>query len=209
MKEAIEDVGRQVVHELDRYLQSRRSMVSREQPILQSTRPPVYYRKGSVVTYATADLLGHARYASTLRGILEAFPDPPPYPSVLAYRDTLLSHTPDSLREMIQSWHTQVVLYDLTARQARPAHDTLQLTVEARKVVVEGDSERAVSFYEPVDVGLFAGDSLVAVRRIWIRDGTHTYSLPSVPEGIKRVEVDPFFERINRRWEERGVDVRF
>ncbi len=195
-------------HELDRYLRHRRGLVRHERPVVVSTEPSVYYRKGAVITYATASLLGHDAYAGILRDLLEAFPDPPPHPSVRDYLDRLYARAPDSLVLVLRDWHERVVLYDLVAREARRRRDTLVFTIEARKRAVEGETEEAVAFREPVDVGLFAGDTLKALRRIWIRDGVHPYALFPVPEGITRVEVDPLFERVNLRWEDRGVEVR-
>jgi len=201
-------LARFLKHELDRYLRARQGAFREERPIVFSTSPAVYYQKGSVVTHATASLLGHETYAGILRELIAAFPDPPPHPSVRDYLERLYAQTPSELQPVLRDWHEEVVIYDLRARKAWREGDTLFLTLESQKFQVEGESEQAVAFYEPVDVGLFAGDSLLEVRRVWIRDGKHTYSLPSVPVKVERVEVDPFFERINRTWEEREVAVR-
>ena len=199
-----------LMDELHTYLREHRLIVAlkRERPLVFAEEPGIYYSKGSIITHATASLLGHETYAGILRDLLAAFRDPPPHPSVRDYLNLLYARAPSELRPVLRDWHEEVVIYELRAREARREGDTLLLTLEARKFRVEGDSEQAVAFDEPVDVGLFAGDSLVAVRRIWIRDGTHTYSLPSVPESVGRVAVDPFFERINRTWEERETTVK-
>lgn len=108
---------------------------------------------------------------------------------------------------MIAGRHEQVVLYDIALNKAIRQGNTLTLFIDARKGVVEGDIEKPVSFREPLDVGLWRQDRLLQVRSLWVESGENVYTLEDVPEDVDRVQVDPFYLRVNRRWRETEAKI--
>jgi aminopeptidase N len=202
-------IGRFLRYELDQYLKGRGSDERGEQPLYRvENQQYIHYNKGALAMYALRDYLGEERVNTALRGFLREWRfRGPPYPTSLDLLRHLDAAAPDSLRPVVDDLFRQVTLWENRVVSARlgtgtradlPGYRPLTLRLRSRKLHADSlGYERQQPLDDWVEVGAFAGDSLVYLRKHHFRAGQQTLTvwLPVTPDSAG---IDPQHKLIDR-----------
>ncbi|HEX7637737.1 MAG TPA: M1 family aminopeptidase, partial [Burkholderiaceae bacterium] len=157
-------VRRFLRYELDRYLRGRGRAAADELPLYRvEDQDYVYYRKGALVMYRAAEVLGEDVVERAMRRLLarHAFQGPP-YPDTLDFLRALRAEAGPSTDALVTDLFERITLYDLrvhaaTATRRADGRWNLELDVEAHKFHADGAGRQAeVPMDEPVELGAFA-----------------------------------------------------
>jgi ABC-2 type transport system permease protein len=194
-------------YELDRYLVGRATERKQEVPLMRAaelSQSYVFYNKGSLAFYALRDYIGEDSLNAALHRYLhdKAF-QYPPYtntPELLAY---LRAVTPDSLQYVIHDLFETITLYDnrataATATRLADGRYTVHLTFNARKLRADSlGAEKDIPMADYIDVGVFAGDRPLAVRKVHVTQPAMSVDFV-VAERPTKAGIDPFNKLIDR-----------
>lgn len=207
-------VRRSLTFELDRYLEGRSDERDKETPLSTVGKQPyLYYGKGAVVMSALGDLLGEQKMNRALHELLREEGGPRGSPTTRDLLEHLRAVAPAEAHPLLHDWLEDITLYDLRAESAelRPLADgryEVTLRIAAGKSHADGSGNEApVELHEPIEVGLFGRERVLAVQRHQLHSGLNTVSLV-LDEKPVSVVVDPYLTRIdrNRFDNERGLD---
>lgn len=151
-------------HELDKYLQGRRTEMEKELPlILCENQNYIHYNKGSVVMYALQDYIGEENVNAALAAYLEdwAYKEPP-FSTSEHFMEYIYGHTPDSLRYLVHDMFEAITVYDIKAKEA----EMEQLEDGRYRVTLTGDVQK---FYADS-----LGNETLAPLNDWIDVGVMT-----------------------------------
>ena len=203
-------------YELDNYLKSRGGEVVEELPLNRvENQPYIHYRKGALVMYRLADVIGADAVNAALHQYLARYAfKPAPYPSTTDLIALLRDQAgPDPIRQqLITDLFDKITVYDLrmTGARSRKRSDggyDVTLQVSARKNYADSTGrETEAPMNEPIDLGLFtrtpgtsrfSASDVVALRRVMVHSGLQEITVradrPPVTAG-----VDPYNTMINR-----------
>jgi aminopeptidase N len=212
-------------YELDAYLKSRGTEVMEELPLDRvENQPYIHYRKGALVMYRLADVIGQDRVDAALRAYLATYAfKGAPYPRSTDLIDLFRAQAgPDPVRQqLITDLFDRITIYDLravraTSRKRADGKFEVTLNVTARKSYADGyGKETSAAMLEPVDIGLFdkepgsgifAAANVVAMRRVMVHDGAQSFSFVA-DRAPSFAGVDPYNTMINRNSDENNVAV--
>ncbi len=194
-------------HELDRYLNGRATERKREVPLMRVgdlSQLYIAYYKGSLAFYALRDYIGEDSLNAALSRFLhdKAFQQPP-YTNSAELLQYLRAVTPDSLQYVIHDLFETITLYDnrataATATRRADGRYDVSLTFDARKLRADSlGTEHDIPIDDYIDVGVFAGNRPLAVRKIHVTQPTMTVTFV-VNERPTKAGVDPFNKLIDR-----------
>ena len=180
--------------ELDRYLQGHAGSAATEPPLARvNGQDFVTYRKGALAMYLLQERLGEAAVNRALRSLLERYRfKGAPYPRSLDLVASLRAEAKTAEDStLITDLFERVALYDLkvtTPSAVRRADGKWEVTVpvDARKVYVDGGTEREAPLAEHIEVGLFAAEpgrdafearDVIVLERRPIRSGKQVLTL--------------------------------
>lgn len=204
-------------YELDRYLRGRSTENEQELPLYrEESQPYIYYRKGSVLTYWLADVIGKDRFDRALALLLERWAyQGPPYPTSRALIDALREVTPEDAQYLIEDGFEHITLYENRTRSAtaRALDDgRYELTIEytARKVRADGEGrETEQPMDDFVDVGVFDAEQQplrLEKRRLAGGEGSLRLIVDGKPA---RAGIDPLNKLVDRDPDDNRVPVEF
>jgi hypothetical protein len=194
-------------HELDRYLSGRATERKPEVPLMRVgdvSQLYIAYYKGSLAFYALRDYIGEDSLNAALSRFLhdKAFQQPP-YTNSAELLQYLRAVTPDSLQYVIHDLFETITLYDnrataATAKRRADGRYDVSLTFDARKLRADSlGTEHDIPIDDYIDVGVFAGNRPLAVRKIHVTQPTMTVTFV-VNERPTKAGVDPFNKLIDR-----------
>ncbi len=210
-------------YELDNYLRNRGGEVVEELPLDRvENQPYIHYRKGSLVMYRLADVIGEDAVDRALHDYLIRFAfKGPPYPKstdlIGLFRDQA---GPDPVKQqLITDLFDKITVYDLRAVSAtshkRPdgAYD-VTVHISAKKNYADGTgTETEAKMNEPVDIGLFArkpgtadftARDVLKLQRVAIQTGAQTFTF-TTDRAPAFAGIDPYNTMINRNSDENLV----
>jgi hypothetical protein len=202
-----EKIGRFLRYELLHYLEGRGSERRAEKPLtMVENQQYIHYNKGALAMYALRDYLGEEAVNGALRSFLAEWRfRGPPYPTSLDLMRHLRAAAPDSLKPVVDDLFSQVTLWEnkaVAATSRRTADGRgweVTLTVEAKKLRADSlGNETPLPVRDWVDVGVYAGDSLVYLRRQHFTRARQTFRIP-VPLRPDSAGIDPQHKLIDRR----------
>jgi aminopeptidase N len=212
-------------YELDAYLKNRGTEVVEELPLDRvENQPYIHYRKGALVMYRLADVIGQDRVDAALHAYLTKYAfKGPPYPRSTDLIDLFRAQAgPDPVRQqLITDLFDKITIYDLravgaTCRKRADGKFDVTLNVTARKSYADGyGKESAAAMDEPVDIGLFDREpgqgvfgaaDVVAMQRVMVRSGAQSFSFVA-DRAPKYAGVDPYNTMINRNSDQNNVAV--
>jgi ABC-2 type transport system permease protein len=194
-------------YELDRYLSGRATERKREVPLMrvgELSQLYIAYYKGSLAFYALRDYIGEDSLNAALSRFLhdKAFQGPP-YTNSAELLQYLRAVTPDSLQYVIHDLFETITLYDnrataATATRRADGRYDVSLTFNARKLRADSlGAEHDIPVADYIDVGVFAGNRPLAVRKVHVTQPTMTVAFV-VSERPTKAGVDPFNKLIDR-----------
>ncbi len=199
-------VGKFLKHELDSYLKDRSSFINNEEPSIYSVSPAIYYNKGSLITYATSDLIGADLYESVQKELVEKFGyKNNPYPTVMDYLSLLYPHINKQLLSVVKDWHEKVIVYkfkinDVKVKKTDNSDYVYTANYTAKKfIVTDNGKEREIRLNEPIDVGIFKKGKLVFRKRLIFSSNKNKLILKASLKGDK-IAIDPLYTRVNLLW---------
>ncbi|HKP74020.1 MAG TPA: M1 family aminopeptidase, partial [Longimicrobiaceae bacterium] len=202
-----EKIGRFLRYELNHYLEGRGGERRAEQPLtLVENQQYIHYNKGALAMYALRDYLGEEAVNGALRSFLAEWRfRGPPYPTSLDLMRHLRAAAPDSLKPVVEDLFSHVTLWEnkaVTATSRRAADGRgwdVTLTVEAKKLRADSlGNETQLPVRDWLDVGVYAGDSLVYLARQHFTRPRQTFRV-RVPLRPDSAGVDPQHKLIDRR----------
>ncbi len=204
-----------LAYELDRYLIGRAGEQKKELPLARvENQDYIHYRKGSLVMYALADMIGEDNVNRALHGLRDRYAfKGPPYPSSVALVDALRAVTPSQYRYVLDDWFDSITLYDNRATKAT-AHRlpdgryevTVAATVNKRKADDLG-RESDAPLDDWIDVGVLDADGVPLYRErqhFSAADNTFTVVVAGKPA---RAGIDPLNLLIDRKPKDNTVAV--
>jgi len=201
-----EKIGRFLRYELSQYLEGRGGERRAEKPLtLVENQQYIHYNKGAMAMYALRDYLGEAAVNGALRSFLAEWRfRGPPYPTSLDLMRHLRAAAPDSLKPVVEDLFSHVTLWEnrTVAARSRPVgvgRWEVTLQVEAKKLRADSlGNETQLPVRDWIDVGVYAGDSLVylARRRFTTVGQTIRVMVPQEPDSAG---IDPQHKLIDRR----------
>jgi ABC-2 type transport system permease protein len=201
-----EKIGRFLRYELDQYLEGRGGERRAEKPLtLVENQQYIHYNKGALAMYALRDYLGEEAVNGALRAFLAEWRfRGPPYPTSMDLMRHLRAAAPDSLKPVVEDLFSRVTLWENRAVSARARAVPgkaweVTLTVEAKKLRADSlGNETRLPVRDWIDVGIYAGDSLVylARRRFTANRLTVRATVPLRPDSAG---IDPQHKLIDRR----------
>ena len=213
-----EKIGRFLRHELDQYLRGRGGERRAEKPLmLVENQQYIHYNKGALAMYALRDYIGEQAVNGVLRSFLGEWRfRGPPYPTSRDLVTRLRAATPDSLKHVVDDLFARVTLWNnrtadgewtlLPAARGTGERWEVNVVVEAKKVVADSlgnETEAAVD--DLVDVGAYAGDSLVYNRKYRLRAGRNRIRFV-VSQPPDSVGIDPEHKLIDRNLHDNVID---
>lgn len=211
-----EKIGRFLRYELNQYLEGRGGERRAEKPLmLVENQQYIHYNKGALAMYALRDYIGEEAVNGALRAFLAEWRfRGPPYPTSLDLMRHLRAAAPDSLKPVVEDLFSRVTLWEnhaLSARARAVGGDRWEvtLTVEAKKLRADSlgnETEHRVADW--IDVGVYAGDSLVYLARQPFTTSRRTFRIP-VAQRPDSAGIDPLHKLIDRRLSDnvRAVEV--
>jgi ABC-type transport system involved in multi-copper enzyme maturation permease subunit len=201
-----EKIGRFLRYELDQYLEGRGVERRAEKPlVLVENQQYIHYNKGALAMYALRDYLGEEAVNGALRAFLAEWRfRGPPYPTSLDLMRHLRAAAPDSLKPVVEDLFSHVTLWENRAVSARTRHLPggrweVTLTVEAKKLRADSlGNETPLPVRDWLDVGVYAGDSLVYLARQRFDASRRTFRL-TVAQHPDSAGIDPQHKLIDRR----------
>jgi len=201
-----EKIGRFLRYELDQYLEGRGGERRAEKPLtLVENQQYIHYNKGALAMYALRDYLGEEAVNGALRAFLAEWRfRGPPYPTSLDLMRHLRAAAPDSLKPVVEDLFSRVTLWENRAVSARAravpgAGWEVTLTVEAKKLRADSlGNETELPVRDWIDVGVYAGDSLVYHARQRFAANRRTFRV-MVPLRPDSAGIDPQHKLIDRR----------
>jgi ABC-2 type transport system permease protein len=207
-------VGKFLKYELDKYLKSRASFVNNEEPSIYSFFPAIYYNKGSLITYATSDLIGVDLYESIQKRFVEIFGyKNNPYPTVINYLNLLYPSVKSELLSIVKAWHEKVIVYKFKINSAKIRENnnsTYHYSVKysAKKFLVsENGKEKEIKLNEPIDIGIFKNEELLFRKRETIKDDENIIEFDAPIKGDK-IAIDPLYTRVNLLWKNAKIKIK-
>jgi len=213
-----DQIRRFLKYELDRYLRARGGEVVEELPLARvEDQGYIHYQKGSLAMYWLKEAVGEAVVNRALAQLLQqhAF-KVPPYPNSRDFLALLRKQAGPQHDALITDLFEKITLLDMkttgaSARKLPGGSFELTMTIEAHKRYADGKGqETEAPLDEEIDVGAFtvepgktgfAAESVLALERRRIRDGTQTVTL-TVPQVPAWAGVDPYNKRIDRNSED-------
>jgi aminopeptidase N len=204
-----------LAYELDRYLIGRASEQKKERPLaLVENQDYVHYRKGSLVMYALADLIGEDNVNRALHALRDRYAvKGPPYPTSAALVDALREVTPPQYRQAIDDWFDAIVLYDDRATRAVAhkldgGHWSVTMDVVARKRRADDlGHEVDVPLDDWIVIGVLDADGGTLYRARKHSTGynpTYTVAVAGTPA---RAGIDPLNLLIDRKPRDNTIAV--
>src|SRR5215218_580480 len=193
-----EKIGRFLRYELVQYLEGRGDERRAEKPLtLVENQQYIHYNKGALAMYALRDYLGEEAVNGALRAFLAEWRfRGPPYPTSLDLMRHLRAAAPDSLKPVVEDLFSHVTLWEnraVTARSRPVAGGRYEvaLTVEAKKLRADSlGNERVLPVRDWIDVGVYAGDSLVYHARQRFDETRRTFRI-TVAQQPDSAGIDP------------------
>ncbi len=194
-------------YDYDDYLYRRQSEIQKELPLyLVEDQPYLYYRKGSVVMYALAEIIGEEKVNRSLRNFLEEYRyQDAPFPRSIDYLKHLEKEVPDSLQHLIVDLFYDITFFDnqLLSATGTALHNgqyQIELVIKSRKVKLGTDQkEEEIRLQDWLDIGIYAKDDpLPFTIKTMKFDRTEIQFQFTVDQKPHRVEIDPkylFFDR--------------
>jgi hypothetical protein len=150
-------------YELDQYLRGRSEERKEEPPLLLATdQGYLYYRKGSLVTYALRDYIGEERMNAALRAFIERNRYVgPPYPNALDLVEALRTATPDEYDYLVNDMIENITLYDNRTEDAvveelGDGRYRVALKVQSHKMRADGRGvETELPHNDWIEVGVY------------------------------------------------------
>lgn len=201
-----EQIGRFLRFELNQYLEGRGGERRAEKPLtLVENQQYIHYNKGALAMYALRDYIGERAVNDALRAFLAEWRfRGPPYPTSLDLMRHLRAAAPDSLKPVVDDLFSHVTLWEnravtATAREAGEAGWEVTLSVEAKKLRADSlGNETELRARDWIDIGVYAGDSLVYLAKRRITSGRQTFRV-TVPLAPDSAGIDPQHKLIDRR----------
>lgn len=196
--------GRELLEmELDMYLRGRTGQDGAEPALTEVTdQPYLYYRKGAIILNAIRHLLGEQAMNRALHRFAARHGGPDRQPLVSDLVAALQSEATVRQQALIAEWMNEVVLYDLSIASARsrvlPGGET--------GIVVQVRAEKGRPMDEEIDVALFDGETLVAERRVPMKNGLNDVRFV-VARPVDEAVVDPWITRIDSNRFDNTADV--
>jgi hypothetical protein len=155
--------------------------------------------------YALRDYLGEQAVNGALRAFLAEWRfRGPPYPTSLDLMRHLRAAAPDSLKPVVEDLFSHVTLWENRAvsARARALPGTgweVTLTVDAKKLRADSlGNETELPVRDWIDVGVYAGDSLVHLSRERFAANRRTIRV-TVAQRPDSAGIDPQHKLIDRR----------
>jgi hypothetical protein len=167
-------------------------------PLLRAVDGFLNYRKGSMALYALGEYIGQDRVRAALRSLLEKHGPRQGQVTSLDLCRELQAVTPEPSRWLLRDLFEKNTFWDLEtngAQARQSAAGTLQVTleVEARKLAIdEAGVETVLAMDDWVEIGVFAADEPVYLRKHRVRSGKQTIAV-TVPSRPTRAGIDPRF----------------
>jgi ABC-2 type transport system permease protein len=201
-----EKIGRFLRFELDHYLEGRGTERRAEKPLtLVENQQYIHYNKGALAMYALRDYLGEPAVNGALRAFLAEWRfRGPPYPTSRDLMRHLRAAAPDSLKPVVEDLFSHVTLWENRAVSARSralgaGRWEVTLTVDAKKLRADSlGNETELPVRDWIDVGVFAGDSLVYHARQRF-NATRRVLRIVVAQPPDSAGIDPQHKLIDRR----------
>ncbi|MBC7446457.1 MAG: hypothetical protein H7330_00180, partial [Hymenobacteraceae bacterium] len=208
--------------ELNRYLFGRASEARSEHPLYRvGNQDHIYYRKGSVVMYGLAELLGEDSLNAAVGGYLRAnrFAHAP-YPTTPGWVAAIRRHAPDSLQSTITDGLERLTLYENRLAEATvtalPGGEwKTRLVVDAKKVYADSlGNQRDVPLGQDwLPVALFperksgaAPPKPLVLQYRRMRTGRNEFEFVTKQKPAK-AGVDPYHVLVDRTLEDNVKDV--
>ncbi len=210
-----EHMRRFLKYEMDRYLNGRSSETSKEMPLgLNELQPYIYYQKGSVVFYALQDYVGEDRLNQALRTYLQSVAyQEPPYTTALELEARLREVTPPEYAYLIGDMFDSIVLYDVSAVEAKGREVSkdryeVKLKVKARKARADDSGvEREVPLADWIDIGVLDAGKKPLYRKKHLIDKPEmefTLVVDGVPD---TAGIDPWNKLVDRKPDDNTIHV--
>jgi ABC-type transport system involved in multi-copper enzyme maturation permease subunit len=203
-------------YELDRYLAQRGREVQEEMPLVRVEQQPyIYYRKGSLVTYALRDYLGEEAVNRALARYVQdvAFQEPP-YTTALEIESMLRSEAPPGFERLFKDQVDTITLYSNRVDRAtwEPLDDgryLVRMNVEARKVRSDGFGvETEIPVDDWIDVGVFGPDeSVLYLEKRHVTEPAMSFEI-TVDQRPERAGIDPYNKLVDRDSDDNVAAVR-
>ncbi|SOD02321.1 hypothetical protein SAMN05216486_1037 [bacterium JGI 053] len=201
-----EKIGRFLRYELDQYLEGRGGERRAEKPLtLVENQQYIHYNKGALAMYALRDYLGEEAVNGALRAFLAEWRfRGPPYPTSLDLMRHLRAAAPDSLKPVVEDLFSHVTLWENRAVSARSRalpgkRWEVTLTVDAKKLRADSlGNETVLPVRDWIDVGVYAGDSLVYFARQRFNASRRVFRV-TVAQRPDSAGIDPQHKLIDRR----------
>jgi len=208
--------------QMDRYLRVRGAGIRGPETTLLDveTEPHIFYAKGAIAMYTLREHLGADAVNTALRRYFAKYSKAgvPLATSRDLYAE-LRAVTPDSLHGLLRDLFEDIVLWDVSAEEARvePVGDgsyRVTLAIEAKKVRADSiGNETEVPMDDLVEIGVFApagngngpGEPLY-LERHRIGSGKQTITV-TVPRQPASAGIDPRGKLIQRNADDNLVDV--
>ncbi len=200
-------------YDLDRYLSGRAGEAIEEQPLYRvENQQYIHDRKGSLIFYRLRDEIGEAALNRALKRFLQdkGYQEPPFTTSgeLLQY---IRAETPADKQSLVTDLFEKIVFYDNRVTEAKAVKRAdgrwdVTLKLHIAKLEVDGKgAEKARSYDEPVEIGVFAradGASETDERVLYLEKRVLSGADPSVTITVKDkpfdVGVDPYNKMIDR-----------
>ena len=212
-----------LAYELDLYLAGRATAEDEEVPLARTRDEAwLYYRKGSLVMLAIADLVGEEAFDGALRDLVTAEAGAGHQPTVDDLLRRIYAVTPPADQPLVHQWLEEVVLYDLrvesaAARRRADGRFEVTLDVEAAKSRATGrGADTPLPLDEEIEIGLYAHDPdrlhpgrrepPLHLARHRLRSGHNRLTIV-VDRRPEVAAVDPYLTRIDRNRLDNLVEV--
>jgi ABC-type transport system involved in multi-copper enzyme maturation permease subunit len=208
--------------QMDRYLRVRGAGIRGPETTLLDveTEPHIFYAKGAIAMYTLREHLGADAVNTALRRYFAKYSKAgAPLATSRDLYAELRAVTPDSLHGLLRDLFEDIVLWDVSAEEARvePVGDgsyRVTLAIEAKKVRADSiGNETEVPMDDLVEIGVFApagngngpGEPLY-LERHRIGSGKQTITV-TVPRQPASAGIDPRGKLIQRNADDNLVDV--
>jgi hypothetical protein len=206
-----------LAYELDSYLQGRSLEGKKELPLLRvENQQYIHYRKGSLVMYATKELIGEQAVNQALRDLIEEFGfKGPPYPTSRDLLKHLRAQAPDEHQDALTDLFEKITIYDnkavaATYERIGTGEYEVTLTYEAKKLHAgELGEEAEVPLRDWMHVAAWAkkGDDepiYLEKHLVTENEGEIRFTVSQPPA---RVGLDPLHVLVDRHPDDNVVDT--